>query len=476
MKYLKSVVHPGENVGTIAAQSVGEPSTQMTLNTFHLAGHGGANMTLGIPRLKEILMTTPTNIKTPFMTVYFKNGRDLSKDHMQKIAKHFEKLQLTEVVKNLGLSQSIAKGSEGNYKRLYKLTLEFEDAEKMESRLGLKFPHLCKAFTDRFVPKLLDLALKDLRKAAEQEMGGIQTGGIGSQNVSELKNVINKTTKVTKVGRAEAGAAPEEQERIGDVVVDEDDDDDDEDRTLDPMMDTDGNQKKAVTGYGDDESEAGGSNVAMSEQGDLAIDFDESDADGDAPMKKEDVSEFMKTMREKYSKYLPFIKGDLEFVEGKSASITLQFPLEFKKLLVLTLADAALKNVLIRNHTDIEKVILMTKEGAEPYLLVQGINFNAFERHPDVFDLPRTETNHSYALKQRYGIEACRANIVKEIRSVFDAYGIAVDYRHLSLIGDFITFNGDYRAFNRIGMEESSSPFLKMSYETTMKYLVSSST
>jgi DNA-directed RNA polymerase I subunit RPA1 len=58
---------------------------------------------------------------------------------------------------------------------------------------------------------------------------------------------------------------------------------------------------------------------------------------------------------------------------------------------------------------------------------------------------------------------------------VFDVYGIAVDYRHLSLISDFITFNGDYRAFNRIGMEESNSPFLKMSYETTMKYLIQSS-
>ena len=78
-------------------------------------------------------------------------------------------------------------------------------------------------------------------------------------------------------------------------------------------------------------------------------------------------------------------------------------------------------------------------------------------------------------MKERYGIEACRANIVKEIRSVFGVYGIAVDYRHLSLISDFVTFNGDYRAFNRIGMEESSSPFLKMSFETTMKYLVGSS-
>ena len=54
----------------------------MTLNTFHLAGHGGANMTLGIPRLKEILMTTPTNIKTPFMTVYFNKGLNYTKEEM----------------------------------------------------------------------------------------------------------------------------------------------------------------------------------------------------------------------------------------------------------------------------------------------------------------------------------------------------------------------------------------------------------
>lgn len=38
IKYSKSLVPPGENVGLLAAQSIGEPSTQMTLNTFHLAG------------------------------------------------------------------------------------------------------------------------------------------------------------------------------------------------------------------------------------------------------------------------------------------------------------------------------------------------------------------------------------------------------------------------------------------------------
>lgn len=115
------------------------------------------------------------------------------------------------------------------------------------------------------------------------------------------------------------------------------------------------------------------------------------------------------------------------------------------------------------------------KDGEEPFLVVQGINFEAFYSHQNILDLDRLETNHSYALKGKYGIEAMRANIVKEVQMVFGVYGIAVDNRHLSLIGDYMTFNGDYRAFNRIGMEESSSPFLKMSYETTMKYLVSAS-
>lgn len=116
--------------------------------------------------------------------------------------------------------------------------------------------------------------------------------------------------------------------------------------------------------------------------------------------------------------------------------------------------------------------LIVPDKGGDPYLFVQGLSYEAFEKHDNLFQLDKIASNHSYAMKLKYGIEACRANIVKEIRSVFDVYGIAVDYRHLSLISDFQTYNGDYRAFNRIGMEESNSPFLKMSYETTMKYLI----
>ena len=78
VKYMRSLACPGEAVGCVAAQSVGEPSTQMTLNTFHLAGHGGANVTLGIPRLREIIMTAARVPKTPMMIVPLREGNDLS--------------------------------------------------------------------------------------------------------------------------------------------------------------------------------------------------------------------------------------------------------------------------------------------------------------------------------------------------------------------------------------------------------------
>eukprot|EP00397_Hematodinium_sp_SG-2012_P000777 GEMP01000778.1.p1 GENE.GEMP01000778.1~~GEMP01000778.1.p1 ORF type:complete len:2021 (+),score=468.87 GEMP01000778.1:45-6107(+) len=68
-RFERSLAHAGEMVGTIAAQSVGEPATQMTLNTFHFAGVGSKNVTLGVPRLKEIINVAKT-VKTPSLTVY----------------------------------------------------------------------------------------------------------------------------------------------------------------------------------------------------------------------------------------------------------------------------------------------------------------------------------------------------------------------------------------------------------------------
>ena len=74
-KFEQAIVRPGEMVGSIAAQSIGEPATQMTLNTFHLAGVSAANVTLGVPRLKEII-NVAKNLKTPSMMIHLKEKTD----------------------------------------------------------------------------------------------------------------------------------------------------------------------------------------------------------------------------------------------------------------------------------------------------------------------------------------------------------------------------------------------------------------
>lgn len=68
-KFNSSIAFGGEMCGILAAQSIGEPATQMTLNTFHYAGVSSKNVTLGVPRLREII-NVAANIKTPSLTVY----------------------------------------------------------------------------------------------------------------------------------------------------------------------------------------------------------------------------------------------------------------------------------------------------------------------------------------------------------------------------------------------------------------------
>ena len=60
------MIQPGEAVGAVTAQSVGEPATQMTLKTFHFAGVASMNITLGVPRIKEIINAASV-ISTPIM-------------------------------------------------------------------------------------------------------------------------------------------------------------------------------------------------------------------------------------------------------------------------------------------------------------------------------------------------------------------------------------------------------------------------
>ena len=97
-QYKKSLVAPGEMVGMIAAQSIGEPTTQMTLNTFHFAGVASkSNVTRGVPRVEEILSLTE-NIKNPSVTIFLKDEDKFNREKAQNIMTVIEHTKLRDIV------------------------------------------------------------------------------------------------------------------------------------------------------------------------------------------------------------------------------------------------------------------------------------------------------------------------------------------------------------------------------------------
>jgi DNA-directed RNA polymerase II subunit RPB1 len=94
-RWSRSMVAPGEMVGVLAAQSIGEPATQMTLNTFHFAGVSSKNVTLGVPRLKEIL-NVAKDIKTPSMVVYL-DSENATQEDAKKMRNAVEHTSLRSV-------------------------------------------------------------------------------------------------------------------------------------------------------------------------------------------------------------------------------------------------------------------------------------------------------------------------------------------------------------------------------------------
>jgi DNA-directed RNA polymerase subunit A" len=87
--YKQALVEPGEAVGTVAAQSIGEPGTQMTLKTFHYAGAAEFNVTLGLPRLIEIVDARRTP-STPMMKIFLEKNVATDKEKVREISRKIE--------------------------------------------------------------------------------------------------------------------------------------------------------------------------------------------------------------------------------------------------------------------------------------------------------------------------------------------------------------------------------------------------
>jgi DNA-directed RNA polymerase II subunit RPB1 len=103
VKNWASWAQPGEQVGIIAAQSIGEPATQMTLNTFHLAGVAAkSGMTRGVPRLKEVFKVTKSP-KATSLSIFLKPEFRDSKEKAREVAQDLELTMLRDIVVSVGL-------------------------------------------------------------------------------------------------------------------------------------------------------------------------------------------------------------------------------------------------------------------------------------------------------------------------------------------------------------------------------------
>jgi len=101
-EYENAKIEPGESVGVVSAESIGEPGTQMTLNTFHFAGVAEMNITMGLPRIIEIL-DGRSNLKTPMMEIYLNPPYSKGKD-IRKLALSIKETLLQEVVSEFSIN------------------------------------------------------------------------------------------------------------------------------------------------------------------------------------------------------------------------------------------------------------------------------------------------------------------------------------------------------------------------------------
>ena len=155
--------------------------------------------------------------------------------------------------------------------------------------------------------------------------------------------------------------------------------------------------------------------------------------------------------------------------------ISVAVPIQSKKLLMMTIVETAIGKASVKSIRGINAChVFERKQSGDVDTVIQteGINFKEIWKYGEILDLSKLQSNDAYKMIGAYGIEAARNTIIREIQAVFGSYHITVDFRHLSLIADYMTFNGGYRPFNRTGIVENPSSMLKASFETTMNFVM----
>jgi DNA-directed RNA polymerase I subunit RPA1 len=464
VRFMRSLVDPGEAVGLLASQGVGEPSTQMTLNTFHLAGHGAANVTLGIPRLREIVMTAARKPATPTMKLPLRDH--ITDEDIDMFCKQVTRLKLSEVVDKVTVTERLSgKMADANNSRLRKYTvhIQFYPAKEYQDEYKITKEQLHESLATSFALRLKREIVAELRNSAKTK---------------EQDQAVGKGLRMRSDDADESG--PTRRGRDDEL----DDGDDDEDS---------GQLKRARQRkqHEYDEDEGPASKVVdledYLENGSEGDDSEDEDMDAN-PTAKAAADTVADTLAEQFKQAAKFAHSfSFDQYKGESAEFELQFPGQAPKLLLVDIIERACRNSVVHEIDQIGRCIKVFDDKGKftRELLTEGSNIRGMWSLADeLIDLDRITSNDVYAILTVFGVEAARASILSEISGVFKAYNIGVDIRHLYLIADAMTVSlvskiqadktqrsGSYNAFNRTVMCNRSAPLLKASFETSMAVL-----
>ncbi|XP_076878844.1 DNA-directed RNA polymerase I subunit RPA1 isoform X2 [Brachyhypopomus gauderio] len=197
LKWQRALCEPGEAVGLLAAQSIGEPSTQMTLNTFHFAGRGEMNVTLGIPRLREILMIASSNIKTPMMSVPVLSSKKALKQ-VKTLRKQLTRVFLAEVLHKVDVVETLRmEGKRSQKRRIFRITFHFLPPERYQQDKLLS-PQQILSFMENKLMTTSTQRMIDWWKM--RQMKGMRTPLMPREEKSKKKRLTMIVRKVRRVG------------------------------------------------------------------------------------------------------------------------------------------------------------------------------------------------------------------------------------------------------------------------------------
>ncbi len=162
--------------------------------------------------------------------------------------------------------------------------------------------------------------------------------------------------------------------------------------------------------------------------------------------------------------------GEIE-VDEENYTVRVEIPEEYMDYSKMEKIRQKIASARIKGVKGIKKVIIQ-KRGDEYVLIAEGSNLPEVMRIKGV-DWRKVYTNDIMEIERTLGIEAARAAIIREIKSILDDQGLDVDIRHIMLLADVMTWTGRVRQVGRMGVAgEKPSVLARATFEMTVQKLI----